>query len=384
MVRVKINNVLGKLNQHLKAGKEQALIIHKNAEAFSHKDKMFVDLNTETSNALIAAVFYSFANHIPLEISPDVIFNTILQSIAAHVATNPEHFRHVFVSHSGVKQLETRDDTLVKGDWNNRWDTAITNIGVQILNDMSGQAAKQVLTTQFTTTTLTEYIAHTASFMNVVKHYYSYISITCCGIPYIDILGTKDDWLKMAAAISPLIQELGLTEWDKELQVILSHFATAFDGDIDWDHWNGIYMFHGPEESGSVAHVSGWIGKLFLYIKHGINPLLGSKTIEQLNIVPQRNIPRSEFANCPWKDESLWGSSVIKSNTRALKIHKVNKSPRIPLADFPVGFTQTEFKWKYLCTQYDMKLLSGIVGSTVTPSGALKPEVGWVIASDSQ
>lgn len=336
MPRVHINNVqLGNLKCDTRNGKMQALSIHSGAEAFSHKDKTFVPLRTETSNALITAVYYSFAQHIPLELSPDVIFNTILQGVSMHVSTDPEKFRNVFVFHAGKKELITRNDCLVKGNWDNNWEVSIADLGRQIMEDMSGQEAKTVLSSKFSTTTLAESTAHVASFMDVVKHYYKYTVMTMCGIPYIDILGTRDDWVKIARNITPLLTRLGLSSWNKELLIVLQHFINAFDGDVDLQFWNSIFYYHGALGSGGVASVSGWIAKLFLYVKDGINPLLQNTT----------------------------------------------RTKSIAFANFPVCLTSTPFKWKYLTTQYDMKLMSGLVGITLSATGSLKPEVGWLIAS---
>lgn len=90
MVRVVINNVSAAICLAPKvAGKTQATIIDPNAEAFSHQNNEFINIETETTNCLIAAVYYAFAKHIPLELGPDVIFNTILQGISTHVSKNP-------------------------------------------------------------------------------------------------------------------------------------------------------------------------------------------------------------------------------------------------------------------------------------------------------
>ena len=219
--------------------------------------------------------------------------------------------------------------------------------------------------------------------MDIVKHYYNYTMFTMCGIPHIDIMGTKEDWTGMYRAISPLLEQLGLSEWNKELQRVLSHFARAFDGDIDHAHWNSIYNYYGPAGSGSVSTVSGWIAKLFLYTKSGINPLLGTSTEEP----PQRCIPRSEFKDYPWKDETLWGAADSfskKKKQRDPMLSRWNKQKKnsIRLADFPTGLTSTPFTWKYLPAnaEYKMKLIAGHIGITLTPSGSLKPELGWLIA----
>lgn len=344
MVRVKINNVaVGSVRGlfHEIDGKSQATAIAGTAEAFSHLGGRFVSLRAETTNPLVAAVHFAFAHHLPLELSPDVVFNTILQGVSAHVATDPARFRSVFVAHQGKKTLVARDDALVRGDWGGKWDVLIRSLGAQVFKSTSGRHARNVLGTAFTTTTLAEATAHTTVFMDAVKHFYEYTVMTCCGIPWVDVTGTREDWARMGRVIEPLLLELGLAAWNKELQLILKHFCRAFDGGAtvaaDHDHWDRMYNYFGPKGSGGVATVSGWIAKLFLHVRSGVNPILQSS-----------------------------GSSAVK------------------LCDFPAGITTTPFTWQYLGTDIPMSLIAGLVGVTVAQSGALRPEVGWIVARAGQ
>ena len=77
------------------------------------------------------------------------------------------------------------------------------------MDSLSNESARQVLATSFTTTGPVQSVAHTLTFMDVVKEYFfvSHVS-PMCGIPHIDIAGCKGDWEKLAAVISPLLVEL--------------------------------------------------------------------------------------------------------------------------------------------------------------------------------
>jgi Domain of unknown function (DUF4419) len=304
-----------------------------------------------------------------LELSPDVIFNTILQGVSRHVSNNPEHFRNVFVSHLDCKKKSiTRNDSFVKGKWGNPWESMVLDIGRQIRADLSGQHAQRVIKTTFTTTTIAAHTAHVAVFMDVVKSYYEYEFYTSCGIPWIDVNGTKEDWQRIADVIGPLLDALNLSSWNAELQLILSHFVKAFDGVVDFEHWNRIFNYYGPKGSGGTAHVSGWIAKLYLYIKTGLNPLIGSPDAS----VPFKPRGDPKLAGTPWLDNTLWsGYQEPVVNTPKTSVQ---------LASFPCGMTSTDFLWFYLTERIDMIMLAGVVGNTITETGALKPEVGWIIS----
>ena len=52
----------------------------------------------------------------------------------------------------------------------------------------------------------------------------------------------------------------------------------------------------------------------------------------------------------------------------------------IPLDDFSKSTTSTPFRWIDNDTKRDMLLNAGVMGISMTESGALKPEVGWVVS----
>jgi len=335
MVRVYVNNVEeGNLKFYKSSdGKKQASLIDENAEAFSHKNSKFIQVGGSI-NPLIAAVYTAFSQHIPLEFSPDLIFNIILQGISEYVAKSPETYRSTFVNHTGKKELNTINNSLVRGDWNNNWEPSILDLGNQISDHMVIDYVKKLINSRFSTTTIAESTAHVAVFMDIVKSYFDFKCTTMCGIPWIDITGTKEDWINLKDSINPLLIALQLNDWNNDLQIILGKFVNTFEGTPDSSFFNKIYNYYGPQGSGSHPEITGWLTKLFLFINGKRNP------------------------------------AINKDNVR------------IDPSDFPRGLTKTSFKWDYLGTKIPMNLIAGNVGVTVTIAGALKPEIGWVIAED--
>ena len=67
-------------------------------EACSHASTTFAVVEAGYSqtneNALLAAVHLAFAQHRPLYLSPDIVWNTIVQGMSHHVSDNPERYRH--------------------------------------------------------------------------------------------------------------------------------------------------------------------------------------------------------------------------------------------------------------------------------------------------
>ena len=382
MVRVKVNDVAPLKD----AGSFGACAPHPGTvRASSHRASELLDLGVDTTNPLIAAVHAAFAHHLPLELTPDVVFNTVLQGVSAHVATNPEAFRAVFVAHQGRKRLAVRRDGLAPSNaaapgkraqaYAELWAEAVAGMRAELLDNLGTAgtgSARRALETAFSTTTSVEATAHAAVFMDAVKHYFEYTFTTCCGIPWIDVAGTRDDWLALAAAVGPLLRDLGLGGWDAELQPILGGIADAFTpAGSAAGFWDGIYKHNSPRGSGTVATVDGWIAKLFLHVRGGLNPLLGAA----VEPAPPRTRPLAQFAATPWLDPGLWAQAQSASQTAASK----PKARGVELAAFPSGRTCTPFTWELFLAKVDMSLVAGTVGVCRTPAGALKPVVGWLV-----
>ena len=186
-------------------GKEHALQAHRSAAACSHRDSSFVQAYSDTSNGLVLAAVWAFKGHHPLELTPDAIFSTIMAGVSARVNADPERFRGRFVAHEGKMTLRVDDDSLVMGpgSWDNDWERPVARLGELVMKNLSSENACRVLATRFSTTGAAQAAAHTMTFMDVVKAFFSYQMCFICGIPHIDIAGCKQDWEHLASGHWP-------------------------------------------------------------------------------------------------------------------------------------------------------------------------------------
>ena len=260
------------------------------------------------------------------------------------------------MAHEGKKDLEVLDNSLAMGSWENRWDRPVAKLGKLLMDNLSNESARQVLATSFTSTGPAQSAAHTMTFMDVVKGYFNHIVFTECGIPHVDIAGCKKDWAKLAAAISPLLVELGLEQWNDQLQRILCHFSAAFDSKAEQDRafWQGMLNYNGPAGSGGWANVTGWLSQLFPYLEGEVSPAV--------NITGGIKA----YQSC-WTDFSLPDSTDPEPCP-------------IAFSSFPGSTTSTPFIWNYYGVEHKMELVAGIIGVVAGNSGALKPEVSWLVA----
>lgn len=205
MVQFKVNDVeidlelANRLISQFLTGEQQAkeLAGANPADGVSHRNATFVTNPLGTKNPLLASVYLAFSHHLPLTLTPDAIWNTIMQGVSTHVSKNPEKHRHTFVSHKGKETLTVRDDSLRKGAPSDDWGNLACRFTDLIAGSLSGKSALQALNTRFTTTDTIARVAHAIVFMDVVKSYFEYRVCTLCGIPSIELTGTKADWAQM-------------------------------------------------------------------------------------------------------------------------------------------------------------------------------------------
>jgi hypothetical protein len=190
----------------------------------------------------VQAVHIAYSRHVPLTITPDVIFYLISSAISLHINQNSEELRKVFVSHEGKKKLELRRDDLKFNDKSNPWHEVIDDFSTQIEKNTNNNVA-DLLVANFSTTSKDARVVSQMVLMESMQKYFEYGIQTCCGIPEIRITGNKQDWeniQKKANSILKLMPDL--KPWiNGSLKEILDHFIGVFDDKIDKSFWNEIY-----------------------------------------------------------------------------------------------------------------------------------------------
>lgn len=222
----------------------------------------------------------SYAEHRPVVISPDMIWTLICQGFSHHINMDPEKYRHMLVSHEGKKELEVLRDSMnafTKDDWAE----IITEFAQKVEESTKGTVAASLIT-DFSTTTSTEAIASRITLLSTVKSYFEFIVVQfICGIPYITLKGTPDDWRTLLEKSKELAQ-FDLEWWISELTSILEEFVKASEGHPSPVFWKSIVMTWRPGQMGrgggcvpnpeGPTKVDGWFLKFFPYCKNGRTP----------------------------------------------------------------------------------------------------------------
>ena len=98
-----------------------------------------------------------------------------------------------------------------------------------------------IITGDFSTTNAVKRIASQVVVMDVFKQYFNYqVLYVVCGIPYITLKGTPDDWRKVLNKAQKLMEYDGIAPWIAKLEPILKEFVTASEGSPNQQFWQNI------------------------------------------------------------------------------------------------------------------------------------------------
>ena len=210
-------------------------ILHVSAEG----DKKLID---GRFHPLINAANKAFYDHLPLVLTPDVIWYCISNAIAIYINKHSEDMRHTLVEFTEEKKyLEVeRLDFDIKNKnspWNEIVDEFIEKIKLNTKQDVVTN-----MQADFTTTTRVSKIASQIVIMDAVQQYFKYSFRCGCGIPEIRLSGEKNDWERIKVKANKIVEIIPKFKvWIEKLNVIFDHFINAFDDKIDNFFWKSIF-----------------------------------------------------------------------------------------------------------------------------------------------
>lgn len=188
----------------------------------------------------------AWADHYGVVIKPDIIWYILLTEIASIIKENPETYRHLFTNSNDKKTI-----TLICGD------------PTIIPLDQLMAVLKQVVPTNtetflptFSTSNDKSTNAFYAAFADAVSPFYDYCTLLC-GIPFIDVQGTKEDWLQLQTSWNQIKDLLNEHEYFERVNNILTNIIESND-----DFWKNMFYVKRCG-SGHQEEIYGWITDLF-------------------------------------------------------------------------------------------------------------------------
>jgi hypothetical protein len=287
---------------------------------------------TYGTNNFVAALNTAYDQHLPLVLSPDILWLVIAQGLSLHVTNNAEELRHQFVNHEGKQHIEIYENSFVKGSPDNDWSHAFGQFSDRI-KDYIGKK-RDLIVGDYSTTTAIDRAANEIILMEAMSKYFSYGMTTMCGIPEITLLGTVEDYKAIKGRVQAM-SEFNLSWWTSKLEPIVDEFILAAQGKPNTTFWQRIYK----ESGGSGGpYIGGWMTHLFPYLR-GRGGAFDHK---------------NDFTA---KGETFSGLTD---------------------SSFHPGISKAEFVWTYYTQKFDMELGAGFTGYKYE-NDAIVPNVGWTV-----
>ena len=329
-------------------------LIKKDTLGFSFNDNdSLAYINSKVP--VLNGFYLAHCNHYPIRIKPDHLWLLIVQAFSNHVNANSEKLRNYFVNFSGQKTLIVNYPL-----------SDISQVGKKDLESFAKQINEQIkenigddvvdtLTPNFTTTDYDSTIICKISIMGAFKKYFKYEMHLCgCGIPYIILEGTAEDYEK----ILEKAKKLRKYEFDWYIDRIIPHIekmVEAKKGNIDVNYFKNIVQDDKTTEyvsglSGRGGHnikvpiLKGWILSFFAYY---------SEVEEYDKIVP------------PFKEDSIKVKDFEKLANQMLIVpfKIVNDLKNIT---------------------YDMKYSVGFIGCDQNKKNEVFPVTGWFVGPSTK
>ena len=256
-----------------------------------------LDINQQlayiNSNVPVLNGFYTaHTNHYPIRIKPDDIWLLIMQAFSNHVNVNSEELRHLFVDFDGKKTLTVNYPLSDISQVNRK---VLEDFSEQINDQMKkylGQDLLEILTPNFSTTNYDSTIVCKISIMGAFKKYFDYRMGLCgCGVPYIVLEGTAEDYKKIISKAEKL-KKYKFDWYINRIIPDIQKMAEAKEGKIDVDFFKNfvqkkeviemVYGLSGMEEGEEkFDYVSGWLLHFFAYFNDERRFLLDSMKVEK-------------------------------------------------------------------------------------------------------
>ena len=298
--------------------------------------------------------YIAHSNHYPIRIRPDDIWLLIVQAFSNHVNANSESLRYYFVNFKGKQGLnvnfsKSSIDQVTKED--------LEDFSEQINEQMKnylGEEILNVLTPNFTTTDYNSSIVCKISIMGAFKKFFTYeMSLCGCGVPYLILEGTAEDYEKLVSKAEKL-KQYDFEWYIKRVMPHLEKMVEAKKGNIDIDYFKNMVQNNAETEyvsglSGRGGHnvkvdyIKGWILSFFAYYSE----IDKRKGVERFNA---KSIKVSDF-------------------------HKLaNQMLKVPFTISDTVHNKT----------YKMKYSVGFIGCDQNSRKEVFPVTGWIVSPSTK
>jgi hypothetical protein len=282
-------------------------------------------VQVRAQNALLGAVHVAFSQHLPLTLSPDMVWLAMLQGFARHVKANAQALEGRMMKAPGKHQIRLEVTSAMT------WPEVFENFATALQHH--GGTWFRELESDFSTTGPVERAASHIALMDVFSPYVRYIMACICGIPSITLEGEVEDWQQLRGKLQRL-RGFDADDWIDELDEIAGHFVSASAGNADRTWWQQIYKLT-PEYGREI--VEGWIGAFFPYLR----------------------------------DE------------RRTFTHRKQRGESFSTEDVPPGLADVSVTCASREGSESLRMAAGFIGVEDRGSDGVRPKIGWAVLRDA-
>jgi len=155
----------------------------------------------QSPNSLLKATVLAFAYHLPLRFKPDHILYAILAGFNIWVN---EMGGHIKLAQKNLVN-NSKKDIKIEISLDPNWDQVVDTLGERLEDAITNKNLVEVMKASFTTTTPTAMRVKNLTIASIMKKFVRIEFSTMCGIPYVTLEGTPQDWEKVKVVANALL-----------------------------------------------------------------------------------------------------------------------------------------------------------------------------------
>ena len=333
---------------------------YENAKALSMEKKIYhcsskldeaIYVSGLRGHPILEGYYQSYAKHIPVTVSPDILWMLIVQGFGRHIDQNAEKLRNKFVDFDGQKALIVGgDEWTIEEITREGWESTFAAF-VELIKRNAGDSMVKIITPTFSTTTPTIQVSSQIAIMSCFKNYFKYIRLYGgCGFPYINLQGTLKDYEELKSKVEKL-KGFDIDDWIMELIIIIDKIIETKKGKVDVDFWKNMIKNKEtmePRGSGAltkVENIDGWLLNFYPYYK-----------VDDVFKKCEKLVRKADF-NKPLDVKNLKNIPEEMVEVPLIMHHKITGKDT------------------------ELTIKTGFLGMIQEKNGLAKPEIGWFITN---
>jgi hypothetical protein len=333
---------------------------YENAKALSMEKKIYhcsskldeaIYVSGLRGHPILEGYYQSYAKHIPVTVSPDILWMLIVQGFSRHIDQNAEKLRNKFVDFDGQKALILGgDEWTIEEITREGWESTFAAF-VELIKRNAGDSMIKIITPTFSTTTPTIQVSSQIAIMSCFKNYFKYIRLYGgCGFPYINLQGTLKDYEELKSKVEKL-KGFDIDDWIMELIIIIDKIIETKKGKVDVDFWKNMIKNKEtiePRGSGAltkVENIDGWLLNFYPYYK-----------VDDVFKKCEKLVRKTDF-NKPLDVKNLENIPEEMVEVPLIMHHKITGKDT------------------------ELTIKTGFLGMIQEKNGLAKPEIGWFITN---